>query len=184
MGHLVGKVMAYENRERNTWAVSLLDIQPTDSILEIGFGPGLAIHQIAQAATNGFVGGIDQSSVMLKQATKRNQAGIEAGRVELKQASVMRIPYPDNTFDKVLTVNTLHHWPDRQEGLQEVQRVLKPDGIFFLIEQPRSAATQAMLTELSTHLMAQLDENGFQAVRYVAKAMKPVATVAAIGIAA
>ncbi|MFI7439401.1 hypothetical protein [Nonomuraea indica] len=66
------------NRERNIWAVSLLDVQPTDRVLEIGFGPGfgpgVAIAEFADRATRGHVFGIDHSQAMVRQAARRNAA--------------------------------------------------------------------------------------------------------------
>ena len=46
-GRVVGRVMAHRgsNRQRNLWVVSLLDVQPAERVLEIGFGPGLAIDR-------------------------------------------------------------------------------------------------------------------------------------------
>ncbi len=48
-GHVTGWVMAHRssNRRRNRWVVSLLDVQPTDRVLEIGFGPGIAVRELA-----------------------------------------------------------------------------------------------------------------------------------------
>lgn len=181
LGSLVGSVMAYENRQRNLWAVSLLDIQPSDHLLEIGFGPGLAIQQIALSATTGFVAGVDQSEVMLRQASKRNAEAIQAKRVELKQGSVANLPYPDQSFDKAIVINSLHHWTDAQAGLREIERVLKPKGLLVLVEQPRSSATEAAITDLGNALMSQLVDAGFCESHFVAKAMKPAATVAALG---
>jgi ubiquinone/menaquinone biosynthesis C-methylase UbiE len=66
------------NRQRNLWVVSLLDVQPTDRVLEIGFGPGLAIAELARRATRGHIYGIDHSEVMVRQASKRNAAAIRA----------------------------------------------------------------------------------------------------------
>ena len=45
-GHVAGWVMGHRssNRERNRWVVSLLDVQPTDRVLEVGFGPGIAVR--------------------------------------------------------------------------------------------------------------------------------------------
>ena len=54
-------------------AVALLDVQPQDHILEIGFGPGLVIRELARRATDGFVLGIDRSEVMVRQAAVRNR---------------------------------------------------------------------------------------------------------------
>jgi len=65
IGHLVGMIMAYENRRRNEWALSLLNIQPTDRILEIGYGPGWAIQQASRFTTQGLVAGVDSSETLL-----------------------------------------------------------------------------------------------------------------------
>jgi SAM-dependent methyltransferase len=79
-GQAAGWVMAHRrsNRQRNTWVVSLLDVQPTDRVLEVGFGPGLAISELARRVTEGCVYGIDHSDLMLHQATKRNATAIRA----------------------------------------------------------------------------------------------------------
>jgi hypothetical protein len=54
-GHLAGWVMAHRcsNRRRNRWVVSLLDVQPAGRVLEIGFGPGIAIAELSWLATRG-----------------------------------------------------------------------------------------------------------------------------------
>ena len=64
VGRLAGWIMAHRrsNIERNRWTVGLLDIQETDHVLELGFGPGLAIEQVACLATKGRVVGIDHSA--------------------------------------------------------------------------------------------------------------------------
>src|SRR3984957_11193207 len=76
-----GRVTAWEmahrpsNRQRIRWVVSLLDVRPADRVLEIGFGPGVAIAELARAGA-GHVYGVDHSAVMLRQASKRNAAAI------------------------------------------------------------------------------------------------------------
>jgi ubiquinone/menaquinone biosynthesis C-methylase UbiE len=76
-GRIAGWVMAHRssNRRRNAWAVSLLDVQRDDRVLEIGFGPGLAIRELARLASDGYVCGLDHSEVMLRQAAMRNADG-------------------------------------------------------------------------------------------------------------
>jgi ubiquinone/menaquinone biosynthesis C-methylase UbiE len=95
LGRAVGRLMAAKNHYMNQLAVEVLNVQPDDQVLEIGFGPGRAIEMVAAGMTNGFVSGVDHSEVMLRQAAKRNRKLIEAGRVELRQASVSRLPYAD-----------------------------------------------------------------------------------------
>ena len=87
VGRFVGMILALKNRERNAWTISMLDIQPDDQVLEIGFGPGQAIQEVAKLTPNGFVAGIDLSETMVAQASKRNAAAIRSGRVLLQQGS-------------------------------------------------------------------------------------------------
>src|SRR5438105_2776616 len=65
-GRVTGWVFAHRpsNRRRNGWVVSLLDVRPADQVLEIGFGPGLAVAALVRAGA-GHVCGIDHSDVML-----------------------------------------------------------------------------------------------------------------------
>ena len=81
-GQIVGWIMALRssNRRRNAWAVSLLNVQPRDRVLEIGFGPGIAIRKMSQIAVEGYVCGLDHSARILRQASWRNAAAIRAGR--------------------------------------------------------------------------------------------------------
>jgi ubiquinone/menaquinone biosynthesis C-methylase UbiE len=71
--HIAGWVMAHRtsNVRRNRWVVSLLDVQPDDRVLELGFGPGVAIAETSRFAVRGAVFGVDHSSVMVRTAQRR-----------------------------------------------------------------------------------------------------------------
>src|SRR5678816_1773756 len=99
LGRYIGNGMARGNVYEARWTVSLLDLQPESRVLEIGFGPGVSTHHAAEIAANGFVAGIDHSESMVRAARKRNAAGIQAGRIELKQGDVASLPYPAASFD-------------------------------------------------------------------------------------
>jgi SAM-dependent methyltransferase len=125
------------NRQRNRWAVSLLDVQPASQVLEIGFGPGVAVAELVRAGA-GHVYGIDHSAVMLRQASRRNAAAIRAGRVTLINAPVDQIPAAlDGPFDAILAVNSLAFWPAPAERLAELRRRLAPGGRIAVVFQPR-----------------------------------------------
>src|SRR5207253_9124548 len=81
LGHIAGLLMA-KGADDDRWLVDLLEVQPDDRVLEVGFGPGVAIELIATRATRGLVGGIDPSDVMVQQATKRNRQAVQEGRVQ------------------------------------------------------------------------------------------------------
>src|SRR2546430_13477270 len=88
-GRVVGWEMALRssNRQRNVWAGGLLGVEPTDRVLEIGFGPGIAIRELSRRATHGLVCGVDHSAVMVRQAIRRNADAVRAGRVDLRLGS-------------------------------------------------------------------------------------------------
>src|SRR3984957_1261140 len=129
-GSVTGWVFAHRpsNRQRNRWAVSLLRVQPADRVLEIGFGPGVAVAELARAGA-GHVYGIDHSAVMLRQASKRNAAAIRAGQVTLVNASADQLPPAlDGPFNVILAVNSLGFWSGPADGLAELRRRLAPRG--------------------------------------------------------
>jgi ubiquinone/menaquinone biosynthesis C-methylase UbiE len=148
LGTLFGYSMAFLNEEMNQQVIDLLDVQPTDQVLEIGFGPGKTIQRLSQRATNGFVAGIDISETMLHQASRRNKERIRTGRVELHCASVSQIPYENNRFDKIGAVNTFQFWPHPEQDVKEVYRVLKPGGLFILAVRGRDPAAKADFNRL------------------------------------
>jgi SAM-dependent methyltransferase len=144
-----GRVTAWEmahrpsNRQRSSWVVSLLGVRPTDQILEIGFGPGLAVAKLARAGA-GHVYGLDHSGVMLRQASRRNAAAIRAGRVTLIRGSVDQIPPAlDGPFDAILAVNSLGFWPAPAQRLAELRGRLAPGGRIAIASQPRCPGATA-----------------------------------------
>jgi SAM-dependent methyltransferase len=144
-----GRVTAWEmahrpsNRQRSRWVVSLLGVRPSDRVLEIGFGPGLAVAALVRAGA-GHVYGIDHSGVMLRQASRRNAAAIRAGRVTLINASVDQLPPAvDGPFDAILAVNAIGFWPAPAERLAELRQRLAPGGRIAIASQPRCPGATA-----------------------------------------
>jgi SAM-dependent methyltransferase len=167
-GQVVGWVMAHRgsNRQRSSWAVSLLDVQPTDRVLEIGFGPGVAIAELAGRAAQGHVYGIDHSEVMVQQAGRRNAAAIRAHRVHLAHASVDQLPSFGDPLDAILAVNSLGFWPNPVERLRELRRLLRPAGRIALVSQPRCpGATRATTGKAAQDLEELVAQAGFTQIR-------------------
>jgi ubiquinone/menaquinone biosynthesis C-methylase UbiE len=99
-------------------AIALLDVQPNERVLEIGFGPGVGIDLLVHSASLGWVAGIDPSEEMVEQASARNAGAIAAGRVVLQRGSVDSLPFEDCAFDKALAVNSMQVWPMRSQGFE------------------------------------------------------------------
>ena len=132
-GWIAGKIMEWGNAAMNALAVEALEVQPDDQVLEIGFGPGAALAEIARLAPRGFAAGIDPSEAMISQASRKLRNGIAAERVELKLGTASSIPYEDGRFDRVLTVNTIYFWDQTDSALREIRRVMQRGGRFVLV---------------------------------------------------
>jgi ubiquinone/menaquinone biosynthesis C-methylase UbiE len=126
LGRLGGLIMARTNAGLGAWLVELLEVGSQDSVLEVGFGPGVVVRNLSELAAR--VAGVDPSREMVEQARARNAAAIRRGRVDLRRASVESLPFGDGEFDAALAVNSMQVWPDAAAGLQEIRRVLKPGG--------------------------------------------------------
>lgn len=114
-----------------------LDVNPTDNILEIGFGTGRLLRMMAKTAREGFVAGVDPSELMLHRAENRTWRFRRGGRVELKWGDASSLPWPDGKFDKVAALHCFHFWDDPARGVAEIRRVLKPGGLFVLVLRRR-----------------------------------------------
>ena len=175
-GWFVGWEMALRssNRQRNIWAVGLLGVEPTDRVLEIGFGPGIAIRELNRRATYGLVCGVDHSAVMVRQATRRNAAAVRTGRVDLRLGSAEHLPAFAEPFDKVLAVNNMGMWREPAERLQDIHRLMRPGGRIAIVSQPRCPGATAETTVAAGREIATcLTVAGFTGIRSDMLALKP-----------
>jgi len=127
-GRLTSAAMGIANAKPNRLAIKALRIEPRDTVLELGFGPGHATEAMAREAFDGRVYGVNQSSLMLEQAGGRNREAIREGRVALYQARFDRLPFGDACIDKLLAVNVIYFWDDLTRMAKEISRVLRPGG--------------------------------------------------------
>ena len=184
LGMLVGLFMRVRpsNRIRSVQTLELLNIGPQDRVLEVGFGPGLAVARAAERATDGKVVGIDHSPLMLRQARRLNANAIRAGRVELLLGSADALPRFEERFDKILAVNVSLFWKDPTSVLKSLRSLMKPGGTIALTLQPRSRGATADDTQAAAKCMAAwLEAAGFGEVRTEILEMAPVPAACALG---
>jgi len=175
MGRLAGEVMVRQHRPETAWTLDLLDIQPADTVLEVGFGAGQGVKHAASKVTSGRVRGIDLSEEMVRVATRRNASAVKAGRVALSQGNITALPFEDQHFDKIMTIHTLYFWPEPHEpsqALSELCRVLKPGGrlVITLSAGKINARGEVEVWEqlqsaLEKQVMPSLQRKGFHVVR-------------------
>ncbi len=133
VGRLVADKMVRQHQPEHGWAISELALQPTDEVLEIGFGGGRAIELMVEQVTQGHIYGIDLSPTMVRSAGRRNAQAVYEGRVILQQGNVSALPFADQQFDKILSIHSLYFWSDIPQAMQDLCRILKPGGKLFLV---------------------------------------------------
>jgi SAM-dependent methyltransferase len=183
-GRAAGLLMAHRssNRRRNAWVVSLLEVRPDDRVLEIGFGPGLAIRELGRLATGGYVCGIDHSELMLRRASRLNADAIERGVIDLRFGSVEQLPAFDEPFDKILVVNASMFWQEPVARLEELRSLLRSSGLIAVAHQPRGpGASNKTAAAAGRKTTANLGQAGFSELRLETMALKP-AVVCALGV--
>lgn len=127
-GRLVGRMMKMANREPTRIAVEALAIQPGESVLDLGCGPGQAAAFMLPFARPGTVTGIDQSDTMIQQARRDNRRAMAEGQMDFQIASFEALPFHAERFDAVLASNVMYFWHDARQVIAEIRRVLKEGG--------------------------------------------------------
>lgn len=171
LGRYIGAQMARDHRPENLWTVANLHAAPTDEILEIGCGAGVALQALAAQVTTGRVVGLDVSPTMVAAARRRNAQAIRAGRVALHCGDAAALPFAAAAFDKAFSIHSIYFWPRPQAALRAIARVLRPGGTLLLTVLPKErwnaadpdqpVGTPTCTPYSGADLLALLGEAGF-----------------------
>ncbi len=129
---VLGAVWNKRNAALNDVTFAGMELRDDDRVLDIGFGGGYLLGKIAEIVHSGFIAGVDASPVMVDNARRRFQETIQAGKMDLRCAQVEALPFPDESFSKVSSVNSIFYWSNPAAGLAEIYRVLKTNGRLVL----------------------------------------------------
>jgi ubiquinone/menaquinone biosynthesis C-methylase UbiE len=129
---IMARIFDRGNADLNAFMLERLAPQASDEILEIGFGTGMLIRQMAAATPQGIIEGVDFSDTMVAMAARRNRKAIADGRVKLHQGSFEDAPLGAGRFDAVCSANTIYFWSDPATTARKIHTVLKPDGRLVL----------------------------------------------------
>lgn len=148
--------------------IDLLQCRDHDTVLEIGPGNGGYVPYLLSRAAQLRYYGIDVSDTMIREAQQINAALVATGTAHFTLGDGQKLPYADQFFDKVFTVNTLYFWEDPQAQLQEIRRVLKPGGRLSIGIRSRAFMEQLPFTQYGFQLYdaaaarAVLEKGGFR----------------------
>ncbi len=169
LGRLAGLVMARKNVALNRFAVDLLWPLQGESVLEIGFGPGVALAMLAEAVgERGMVCGVERSVLMLSRAAARNAQAIAQGRMRLALCSVAEVGWPDARFHRALCVSNVQFWRPASRCLAELHRMVQPGGVVVFaihLQWPdRARKTPGFYPEEVRAFTQRLAHAGFNAI--------------------
>jgi ubiquinone/menaquinone biosynthesis C-methylase UbiE len=99
------------------------EVEPGQSVLDVGCGTGALLERLAATAPGARLSGVDLSPEMLEEARKKLGAAIP-----LKQSNVNNLPFASHEFDVVVSTNALHYFRNPAAALEEMARVLRPNG--------------------------------------------------------
>ena len=137
-GKAGAEMLRYMNEEHSDltiWALDLLSYSNGDRLLDVGCGGGATLRYLYDRIPDGNLTGVDYSEVSVSLSKELNADLIADGKMEIVSGSVEALPFDDNSFDKIVTVESFYFWPDPEECLKEVRRVLAPHGVFLLVSE-------------------------------------------------
>ncbi|MBP6491642.1 MAG: class I SAM-dependent methyltransferase [Clostridia bacterium] len=107
------------------------------NVLELGPGPGYIGLEWLKKSSGATLTGCEISPAMIQVAnTNAREYGL-SDRVNYVEGNVMEMPFPEKTFDAVFSNGSLHEWEDPLRVFNEIERVLKPGGIFCVADMRR-----------------------------------------------
>lgn len=113
------------------------DVAPVVSkgkVLDAGTGPGRLARLLAHNQPELEVHGIDLSEDMIRLAREHTIAEQLQDRVQFEVANVGELPYPDESFDLIVSTISMHHWNEIEQPLRELYRVLRPGGRLWIYD--------------------------------------------------
>ena len=107
---VMARIFDLGNAALNDLMREQLSLKDNDHVLEIGFGTGKLIFEMAKQVKKGLIEGIDLSDTMVAIAEKKNKKYIVQGRVIIRQGDFAKTDYRHNHFDKICSANTVYFW--------------------------------------------------------------------------
>ncbi|HDR7600941.1 class I SAM-dependent methyltransferase [Bacillus mycoides] len=158
-------IMNAAHTRLTNWALQKIHIRENAIILDIGCGGGKTIQTLSKRTPLGKIYGIDYSNQAVENSKKANMKDVKAAKVIIHQASVSSIPYHPDFFDLITAFQTHYFWPDVENDMKEVFRVLKPNGSFLLVAETFKIQYHMDKFKTTEELVNLFYETGFTSVK-------------------
>jgi len=117
------------------WGISHLPEMEPSKILELGCGGGRNAGELAKKYPSANVTAIDYSEVSVAKSKEYNKELIASGKMTVKQGDVSDLRLPVDTYNLATAFETIYFWPGLEKCFTEVYRVLKPGGVFMIVNE-------------------------------------------------
>ncbi|MFQ5926733.1 MAG: class I SAM-dependent methyltransferase [Terriglobia bacterium] len=125
-----GEEMREEHLRIAEKMLAQMSFAPDDKVLDVGCGTGWLCGLVVDRVARGQVVGIDVADEMIRRARK---ACVDRINMMFISAGVDDIPWDDNFFNKVISVEAAYYWPDPGQGFREIFRVLQAGGTVWIL---------------------------------------------------
>ncbi|OCB75703.1 SAM-dependent methyltransferase [Flavobacterium piscis] len=148
----MGNMMNETNINMTRHSIQNLQIEAGNKILELGHGNAGHVEFIFEQAENIKYYGLEMSKLMFQEARQINRNYVSQKQAFFSMYEGNIIPFEDDSFHKVFTVNTIYFWQEPEKLLSEIYRVLQPKGILCITFAEESFMKQLPFTQFEFEL--------------------------------
>ncbi|MFQ6600834.1 class I SAM-dependent methyltransferase [Flavobacterium sp. C3NV] len=148
----MGNMMNETNINMTRHSIQNLQIEAGNKILELGHGNAGHVEFIFEQAENIKYYGLEMSELMFQEARQINRNYVSQKQAFFSIYDGNTIPFEDNSFNKVFTVNTIYFWQEPEKLLSEIYRVLQSKGILCITFAEESFMKQLPFTQFEFEL--------------------------------
>lgn len=146
-GVIISLIQNIVNNAMYKNAVALVNVAPKDKVLDIGYGNGHLLELIYRK-NRADLYGIDISDDAKKMAAKKNKKAGKAEQLHLQVGDCCNLPYENEMFSAVTSINTIYFWTDTLKGLSEIHRTLKTGKSFYNVVYTREYLDTIKYTQI------------------------------------
>jgi len=150
MGKIICLVQNIVNAALYNKLIAVIPLDTSDNLLDIGFGNGHLLKKIYKKKQMDMYG-IDISEDALKMATERNKTASKANHLHLQVGDCCDLPFGNEMFSLITSINTIYFWSDTEKGLQEIKRTLKPGKSFYNVVIAKERLDKIVFTQSGYH---------------------------------
>ncbi|OET19962.1 methyltransferase [Listeria monocytogenes] len=164
IGEITTKIWSSYFEDLSKWTISNTELSNVNHVLDIGYGGGSNVKNLAELNKNWTIYGVDISEESYKTATNLNKKATNNGMVKLSIQDVALMNYQADFFDLVYAIQTHMYWDNPQKGFEEIYRVMSQDGVLILSSEKDKIDYHMDEYKTTASLTSLLKEIGFREV--------------------